>query len=63
MASKDKVCRTCKRFVKGTVCPVCNQSNFSRTWKGLVFIKDPANSEVAQYLEITHPGKYCLWVK
>ncbi|MBU2519672.1 MAG: transcription elongation factor Spt4, partial [Nanoarchaeota archaeon] len=46
-----------------TVCPACNQANFSRTWKGIIFVKDPANSEVAQYLGITNKGKYSLWVK
>lgn len=59
----QKVCKNCKRFVKGSVCPVCNQSNFTRTWKGVIFVNDPADSEIAQTLEITTPGKYALWVK
>ena len=63
MSTKEKVCRNCKRFVKGTVCPVCNQANFSRSWKGVIFIKDPAGSEVAKHLDITHKGKYSVWVK
>ncbi len=63
MAVKDKVCRACKRFVAGSKCPICNQSNFSRSWKGLVVINNPAESEVAQLLGINAPGKYCLWVK
>jgi DNA-directed RNA polymerase subunit E" len=60
---KDKVCRNCKRFVKGSRCPICNQSNFSRSWKGIVIINDPQNSEIAQLLGIKNPGKYSLWVK
>lgn len=63
MAVKDKVCRSCRRFVQGSKCPICNQSNFSRSWKGLVVINNPQESEVAQLLNINHPGKYCLWVK
>lgn len=63
MSVKDKVCRNCKRFVEGSVCPVCNQANFSRSWKGVVFINDPKDSEIAQAMSITVPGKYCLWVK
>jgi len=63
MAVKDKVCRDCKRFVEGSKCPVCNQSNFSRSWKGIVVITEPGESEVAKLLNITVPGKYCLWVK
>lgn len=63
MAGREKVCRKCKRFVSGSVCPVCNQSNFSRSWKGVVIINDPQGSEIAQTLGIKVPGKYCIWVK
>ena len=63
MAVRDKVCRNCRRFVQGSKCPVCNQSNFSRSWKGTVVINAPQESEIAQLLSINHPGKYCLWVK
>jgi DNA-directed RNA polymerase subunit E" len=63
MTQKEKVCRNCRRFVKEVKCPICNQSNFSRSWKGIVIINDPADSEVAQVLGITVPGKYCLWAK
>jgi DNA-directed RNA polymerase subunit E" len=63
MTTKDKVCRNCKRFVTETVCPVCRESNFSRSWKGIVSIIDPNTSEIAKVLDIKAPGKYCLWVK
>ena len=63
MTVKEKVCRNCKRFVQGTICPVCNAASFSRTWKGMVVINDPSASEVAKLLGIVTPGKYCLWVK
>ena len=63
MTTKEKVCRKCHRFVTDSVCPVCKESNSSRSWKGLAFIMDPAESEIAKILEITVPGKYCLWVK
>lgn len=68
---KEKVCKNCRIFVKdekgkaekADKCPICGLSAFSRTWKGMMFIKDPPNSEVAKLLKITVPGKYCLWVK
>lgn len=63
MASKEKVCRDCKRFVKGNVCPICRQSNFSRSWKGIVVVIDPEGSEIAQNLGIKAPGKYAIWVR
>lgn len=63
MVLKDKVCKSCKLFVKESVCPICRQSNFSRSWKGVIVVKDPSDSDVAKLLSITIPGKYCLWVK
>ncbi len=63
MTVKEKVCRNCKLFVKGPVCPICRQANFSRSWKSIVIINDPNDSEIAKTLGITVPGKYCLWVK
>ena len=60
---KEKVCRNCKRFVEDSKCPVCSQSNFSRGWQGMIFVNDPAGSEIAQMLGITVPDKYTLWVK
>ncbi len=63
MKGGEKVCKTCRRFVEGSVCPVCNTAEFTRSWKGVAFIRDPNNSEVAKILNIKAPGKYALWVK
>ncbi len=61
--TKEKVCKTCRRFVKGPTCPVCNASNLSTGWKGLVVVNNPSDSEISKALGITAPGKYCLFVK
>ena len=61
--TREKVCKTCKRFVRGPKGPVCNQSNLSVGWKGLVVINNATDSEVAKQLGITAPGKYCIFVK
>ena len=63
MAQREKVCRNCRLFVKGSICPLCKQSQFSRSWKGIVVINDPQGSEVAHVMGITAPGKYAIWVK
>jgi len=63
MTVKEKVCRNCRRFVEGTKCPVCSTSNFSRSWKGIVIVNDPNESEIANLVGIKVPGKYCLWVR
>jgi len=62
MVQREKVCRTCKTFVHDSKCPLCNQSNFSRSWKGFVVIQNP-ESDLAKELGITTPGRYCLWVR
>jgi DNA-directed RNA polymerase subunit E" len=61
--TKEKVCRNCRLFVKGDSCPICNESNFSRSWKGMVMVNNPNESDIAKTLKITVKGKYCLWVK
>jgi len=61
--SKEKVCRNCKRFVLGDECPICKGKSFSRSWKGVVLVIDPAESEIAHAMGIKVPGKYCVWVK
>lgn len=58
----EKVCRKCKRFVKESECPICNEKSFSRAWKGVVIIND-TNSEIAQAVGAKLPGKYCIWVR
>jgi RNA polymerase subunit RPABC4/transcription elongation factor Spt4 len=63
MTQKEKVCRNCRLFVKGDKCPLCSESRFSRTWKGIVFIKDVNESEVAKLMGLKAPGKYCIWAK
>lgn len=60
---RAKVCRNCRLFVEGDQCPQCSESNFSHSWKGIIFINDPNGSEIAQHLNITKKGKYCIWVK
>ncbi len=60
--TRERVCRTCKRFVAEAKCPICNQTNLSTSWKGLVVIND-TNSDIAKTLGITLPGKYCLFVR
>jgi len=63
MKDKEKVCRNCRLFVKEDVCPLCGESNFSRSWKGMMLINNPAESEIARTLGIKTKGKYTLWVK
>lgn len=58
-----KVCKKCKLFVKGDVCPLCKGNNFSENWKGRIFISDPEKSEIAKKLGITAKGEYTIKVR
>lgn len=58
-----KVCRKCKIFVEGQVCPVCKGNQFSDNWKGRLFIFDASKSEVAQKINALEKGEYAIRVK
>lgn len=56
-----RACKNCKRILAGTTCPVCNTSDTTTSFQGIVVIFD-AESEVAKRLGITAPGKYAIKV-
>jgi len=56
-----RACKTCRRIVEKTVCPVCKTNDTTSNFQGIVFVFDPA-SEIAQKLKITAPGKYAIKV-
>lgn len=60
---KQKVCRTCKIFVEGDLCPICKKSSFSNSWNGLMTILDFKNSKIAEHVKIEHNGDYVIKVK
>ena len=62
MAKREYVCRNCRRFTTEKICPVCGSKDLSASWKGLVVIIDPQDSEIAKTLSIEAPGKYALFV-
>lgn len=57
-----KVCKKCKLFVEGNVCPICKTNQFTESWKGKLAIIDPENSEIAKKLGITVKGEYAIKV-
>ncbi|MDI6826603.1 MAG: transcription elongation factor subunit Spt4 [Candidatus Aenigmarchaeota archaeon] len=62
MVKKQYVCRNCRRFTTEKECPICKSTDLSASWKGLVIIIDPNESEIAKSLGIGTPGKYALFV-
>lgn len=58
----EKACKTCRRLVKGNLCPVCKSSDLTKNWKGVLLVVD-ADSEIAKKAGVTAPGKYAVRVK
>jgi len=58
----EKACKTCRRLVKGNLCPICKSSAVTTSWKGVIVVFN-ADSEIAKEAAITAPGKYAVRVK
>jgi len=61
--SKKKACKSCKIFVAGEKCPICNNSNFSASWSGRLYIVDSNKSEIAKKLGAEMKGEYAIKIK
>lgn len=58
-----KVCKKCRKIYENLdVCPECNEK-LSESFKGVVIIVDPENSEIAKKLNIKKSGKYAIIVR
>lgn len=58
-----KVCKKCRIFVEGPVCPICKNSTFTETWKGRINILDVNKSEIAKKVGIDIKGEYAIKVR
>lgn len=60
---KKKVCKNCKLFVEGDVCPICKTSQFSNNWQGRIYILDAEKSEIGKKIGIKVKGEYAIKVR
>jgi len=59
----DRACKDCKRIVEtGSECPVCKNNDLTTAWKGLIIIYDE-ESDLAEEVGVSTPGKYAIRVK
>ncbi len=58
----EKACKSCRRLLKGNVCPACKNSELTPSWKGTLVVVN-ADSEMAKEIGITSPGKYAVKIK
>ena len=57
---KKKVCKKCKLFVEGNICPVCKGNQFSVNWQGKLYIVDANKSMIANKIDIKVKGEYAI---
>ena len=57
---KKKVCKKCKLFVEGSICPVCKGNQFSVNWQGKLYIVDANKSMIANKIDIKVKGEYAI---
>ncbi|RPI81954.1 MAG: transcription elongation factor Spt4, partial [Nitrosopumilales archaeon] len=50
---RELACKKCKAITVGKVCPICNSTDLSTDWSGIVIIFDAKTSLIAKTLEIT----------
>jgi DNA-directed RNA polymerase subunit E" len=58
----EKACRKCRLIVSGDVCPLCKDSQLTRSWEGYIIVTDP-RGEIGVAIGAASPGKYALKIK
>jgi len=58
-----KACKKCKIIFSGERCPICNNINFTDSWKGRIIMINPSESEIAKKLKIFKEGEYAIKTK
>jgi DNA-directed RNA polymerase subunit E" len=60
---KEKICKNCKLFVEGDVCPLCKENQFATVYQGKLNILDSNKSFIAQQINIKEKGKYAIKIR
>jgi DNA-directed RNA polymerase subunit E" len=60
---KKKVCKKCKIFVEGEICPICKRNSFSTNWQGRIYFIDTQRSTIAKKIGVDVKGEYAIKVK
>ena len=60
---KKKVCRNCKLFVDGDVCPLCKRDAFATQWQGRIVFVNAKESYIAKQMGTEENGEYAIKVR
>ncbi|MFC1730497.1 transcription elongation factor subunit Spt4 [candidate division KSB1 bacterium] len=61
--SKKKVCKKCKLFYDGSVCPACKDNQTATSWKGRIAVMDADKSAIAKKIGIDVKGEYAIKIR
>jgi len=61
--AKENICKKCKLFVEGPVCPICKGNQFTNVFKGKINILDANKSYVAEQMDIKEKGRYAIKIR
>jgi DNA-directed RNA polymerase subunit E" len=57
------VCRECHRVQNSEEVEACGSTSLTEDWAGYVVITHPEESDIAEEMDVTEPGKYALKVR
>ncbi len=60
---RKKVCKECKLFVDGKICPICKGQQFTTTWRGRMHFLNANKSKIAEKVGIKVKGEYAIRVR
>jgi RNA polymerase subunit RPABC4/transcription elongation factor Spt4 len=60
---KKKVCKSCKIFVEGDICPLCKKTSFSNNWQGRISFLNTKRSKIAHEMNVDSKGEYAIKVR
>ena len=61
--AKEKVCKTCKLFVEGEVCPICKGNQFTNVYQGRFNILNAEKSFIGKQIGVKEKGRYAIKIR
>ena len=49
---RELACKKCKAITVGKVCPLCNSTDLSKDWSGIVIVFDSKTSLIAKNMHL-----------
>jgi len=60
---KEKACLNCRTIFEGEKCSLCNETTFTESSKGRIYIFNHAESEIAKNMKLQGKGLFAIKTK